>query len=108
MPASSNNAIRPVDVYLPCRSKAGANQMSLLQSERSSREMLKKPSSPASGPFEVDYRETICAAAGNEFGPHNKRWSRPRRAFSVRSGFGAGRDVLATAARLLNIIVRRL
>jgi len=46
--------------------------------------------------------------SGNEFGSPNKRWSRPRGAFRGRLGPGVGSDVLSAAARLLNIIVRRI
>jgi hypothetical protein len=51
---------------------------------------------------------TNCIAAGNEFGPHNTRWSRPRRANELGMGPELGRDVQPAAARLLNIIVRRI
>jgi hypothetical protein len=46
-------------------------------------------------------------ASGNEFGSPNTRWSRPRWAFRGRLGPGVSSDVLSSAARLLNIIVRR-
>src|SRR3989304_10179153 len=48
-----------------------------------------------------------CSASGNEFGPHNTRWSRPRGAFRVRFGPRVGRNVLPGAARLLNMVVVR-
>jgi hypothetical protein len=38
-------------------------------------------SSPDSGPLVFDYLRTNFIAIGNEFGPHNRRWSRPRGAW---------------------------
>ena len=42
---------------------------------------VEERSSPDSGLLAFDYLRTNCIAIGNEFGPHNRRWSRPRGAW---------------------------
>ena len=42
---------------------------------------VEERSSPDSGPLAFDYLRTNFIAIGNEFGLHNRRWSRPRGAW---------------------------
>src|SRR4030042_6670042 len=51
---------------------------------------------------------TRCPTSGNEFGPHNTRWSRPRTASWKGLTLLGDRAIFPGSARLLNMVVRRI